>query len=168
MSDSYKEYCKMLKYYLENIIYCIWPVGIVYNLPFFVKAQTLLCWELTRVYHTSVNCCSTRCHLCVIPDYIRWRLACCEMRGAVRGSILTHFSWFTLWKPWVHFNMESTTQQLFWWRCLFKCGVSQHWTVSRGSRTLTWRQYACVSEAHCIPEWVIWCWYCICLKAVEQ
>lgn len=48
----------------------------------------------------------------VISDYIRLRLGCCEVRGAVRGSILTHFSRFTLWKASLHSNMESTTQQL--------------------------------------------------------
>lgn len=32
-------------------------------------------------------------------------------------------------------------------------GVSQHWTVM--TKRLTCRQYACVSEAHLIPEWLI-------------
>lgn len=62
--------------------------------------------------------------------------------------------------------MESTTQQLVVWRWLYKRGVSQHWTVIRGSKRLTCVDGTPVCLRHTIylNEWcdvdAVYAWGC--------
>lgn len=146
VSDSYEV---PWKYNLMNVV-CVY----LNIFPFSVK-QILISWQ-----SSSYECQPLQHQVSPLSSQIRSDNAC-WLWGAVRGSVWTHFSLFAPYEPWLHRNIQSTTQQLFVWRYLSP--ALRTGELTEAQKTMTWRE--CVWGTP--YTWMI-CWYCIRPRAVEQ